>query len=143
MKGKLLQIEDSDTNQVSSKQKSDEVGSVLSQESSSKPQSNSQSITENAPALIQKLLEKPAYISLKNTIIVGSYGHSSAIFKRPIIEGSYFMEFTIKEDGYKQKATSNPSAVRVGVCMKGFDTGYPLGYAESVAYKSSDGRIIR
>lgn len=52
------------------------------------------------------------------------------------------MEFTIKEDVKKEKATTYPSAVRVGVCMYNFDTAYPMGWNESIGYKSSDGSIV-
>jgi hypothetical protein len=48
------------------------------------------------------LLNKPPYLSLANSNrIVGYFGHASAIFKRPIIEGSYFLEFTLLEDAKK------------------------------------------
>lgn len=37
------------------------------------------------------------------------------------------MEFLAKEDAKKDKATSYPSAIRVGICIHNFDTAYPLG----------------
>lgn len=52
------------------------------------------------------------------------------------------MEFIVKQDAKKDKITKFPSAVRVGICVNNFDTAYPLGCHESIAYKSIDGRII-
>jgi len=31
----------------------------------------------------------------------------------------------------------------VGLCTNSFNTSFPLGYAESLAYKSADGSIVR
>jgi hypothetical protein len=33
--------------------------------------------------------------------------------------------------------------VRVGICPVGFSSLYPLGIEESIAYKSSDGKVIK
>ena len=69
--------------------------------------------------------------------IVGSFGHATAIFRRPIIEGQFFLEIMVREDAKKDKKVTNASAVRVGICNSTFNPSFPLGYGESVAYKSN------
>lgn len=73
---------------------------------------------------------------------MGNFGHGSAILKRPVLEGNFFMEFIVREDAKKDKKTSYPSAARVGISVNNFDTAYPLGCSESIGYKSKDGSII-
>lgn len=60
-----------------------------------------------------------------------------------MIEGSFYLEFLVREDGPKQKKTSNKSAVRVGICHHGYNSAFPLGCDESIAYKSTDGIFVR
>lgn len=75
-----------ETDNVSNKQKEDEAGSVGSQESSCKIAKKERIISDNASALLPKLLNKPPYLSLASpNRIVGNFGHASVIFKRPII----------------------------------------------------------
>ena len=56
------------------------------------------SISElTTPYSLDKLILKPPYISItKGNRIIGDYGHSTAIFNRPVIEGQVYMEFLIK-----------------------------------------------
>lgn len=102
------------------------------------------SISElTTPYSLDKLILKPPYISItKGNRIIGDYGHSTAVFKRPVIEGQVYMEFLIKQDVKKDKKTTYSSAVRVGLCTNTFNPSFPLGYGESIAYKSFDGAII-
>jgi hypothetical protein len=93
--------------------------------------------------VLSKLLVKPAYITVaKGTQIVGNFGHASAILRRPVLEGNYFMEFIVKPDAKKDRPISCPSALRVGICVNSYDAAFPLGCGESVAYKSKDGFIV-
>jgi hypothetical protein len=59
--------------------------------------------------------------------ISGDFGHSSAIFKRPIVEGVYFLELVVKEDSKKDKKLAYKSAVRVGICHYAYNSSFPLG----------------
>lgn len=52
------------------------------------------------------------------------------------------MEFLIREDAKKDKKVNYSSAVRIGLCSHTFNPSFPLGYGESISYKSYDGSII-
>lgn len=55
---------------------------------------------------LEKLLIKPPYITVVDGCkILGNFGHSTAMFKRPIVEGKYFIEFKILEDCQKDRKT--------------------------------------
>ena len=93
---------------------------------------------------LAKITSRPAYISIAESCkVVGNFGHGTAFFKRPLIEGDYYLELSIREDAKKEKKTIFPSAVRIGICPYTFDTSFPLGFGDSIAYKSSDGSIIK
>ena len=90
------------------------------------------------------MLTKPVYISIsEGSRIYGSLGHSSAIFKRPIVEGDYYLEVVVKEDVRKDKKTIHPPSVRVGICTHTYNPAFPLGLNESICYKSIDGTIYK
>lgn len=76
--------------------------------------------------------------------VAGCYGHTTVIFKRPIIEGRYYLEFkmnkTVLTEG-KAKIKSDP-AIRVGICSPDYPKNAPLGADCSVAYKGSNGRMV-
>ena len=96
------------------------------------------------PFTLDKLLIKPPYLLVQSgSRLIGNFGHSTAIFKRPIIEGQYFLEFKVREDSPKDKIVSYRSALRIGICTHSFNTSFPLGYGDSIAYKSVDGSLIR
>lgn len=77
---------------------------------------------------LEKLIIKPPYLSIsKGNIVNGSFGHGTFIFKRPIIEGYFYLEFIIKNDTTNQKKTAYKSAVRVGICPIDFNPSFPLG----------------
>jgi hypothetical protein len=78
----------------------------------------------------------------ENKYIAGHSGHCTAIFKRPILEGSYFLELTIKNDIPHDKKVEYPSAVRLGICPHNYSCFLPLGRNDSLAYKSVDGSLI-
>ena len=143
-KGKALQSDEIDTEQASNRAREDEAASVTSQDAvhpaplSSNPISNSPSIN------LTKLIAKPPYLLIKGSkTFVGSFGHSSVVFKKPVLEGSYYIEFRLKEDAKKDKPCTYPSAARVGICLPSFDPAFPLGCGNSIAYKSGDGSIVR
>jgi hypothetical protein len=70
----------------------------------------------------------PPYVKISHeSIFTGNFGHSSVIFKRPIIEGEYFIEFIIKEDAPQEKPTKFKSSIRAGICLPSYDPVYPLG----------------
>lgn len=73
---------------------------------------------------------------------MGDFGHATAFFKKPLIEGCYYLEYIVKEDVRKEKKAKFSSAVRVGICEFGFNPAFPLGCKESVGYKGQDGAII-
>ena len=78
---------------------------------------------------LEKILTKPVYISINSGCrIVGNFGHATAIFKIPVIEGQYYLEFVVREDTGKNKKTTKNSAVRVGICNAYFSPSSPLGY---------------
>lgn len=52
------------------------------------------------------------------------------------------MEFLVREDTKKEKKPINTSAVRIGLCPHSFNPSFPLGYGESISYKSADGSIV-
>jgi len=80
------------------KSKSDEDHSVTTQDSDLSKSRISPNISLNRPAFhLDKLVSKPPYITVTQiNKIMGDYGHGTAVFKRPFVEGSYFMEFTVK-----------------------------------------------
>lgn len=99
---------------------------------------------QSFPHSLDKLLMRPPYIGVgHNNRITGNFGHGTVLFKRPLIEGCYFLEVLIREDAKNQQKTTYRSAVRVGLCQHSFNPSFPLGYGESFAYKSSDGLLIR
>lgn len=92
---------------------------------------------------LERLVIHPPYVKIsQGNIFTGNFGHSSVIFTRPIIEGEYFIEFIIKEDAPQEKQTRFKSSIRVGICLPTYNTVYPLGKEESIAYKSSNGGIV-
>lgn len=92
---------------------------------------------------LEELVEHPPYVKIAHgNVFAGNFGHSSVIFKRPIIEGEYFIEFIIKEDAPQEKLTKFKSSIRAGICLPSYDPVYPLGKGESIAYKSSNGGIV-
>jgi hypothetical protein len=125
--------------------KSDEDNSTTTHETGvPKLKTGTHSIQHQQNALLNRLLTRPPYVSLLNSWkISGDYGHSSAIFKRPILEGSYFLEVMVKEDCPRQRKITNKSGVRVGICHHGYNSAFPIGCVESIAYKSADGSFMR
>ena len=73
---------------------------------------------------------------------MGHFGHSTSFFKRPVLEGHFFMEFAFIEDNIKMNKLKNKPSVRFGVCNYKFNSSFPLGWEDSVGYKSSDGTIF-
>lgn len=128
-----------------SKCKSDEDHSVTSQESHFKKERTQQTIAANrCPFALDRLIAKPVYLALgPNDEVIGEMGHSSVVFKRPIIEGFYFLEFTVREDVKRERKTVNPSAVRVGVVHYDYNPSFPIGCNESIGYKSIDGGFVK
>ena len=46
---------------------------------------------------LARLLTRPPYVSVtQSSRIGGDYGHASAIFRRPVIEGLYFLEIVMR-----------------------------------------------
>lgn len=52
------------------------------------------------------------------------------------------MDFIVREDKKKEKKVQYRSAVRLGLCHYNFNHTFPVGWGESIAYKSCDGSII-
>lgn len=54
---------------------------------------------QRVPYSLEKLITKPPYVTVSNgNRLIGNFGHSTVVFKRPIIEGKYFLQFIIRED---------------------------------------------
>lgn len=66
------------------------------------------------------------------------------IFKRPIIEGKYYLEFKmIKTNLGEGKAKiKTPPAIRIGLCPVKYSKNIPLGQDLSIGYKGSNGRLV-
>jgi hypothetical protein len=78
---------------------------------------------------MEKLVLKPPYITTMGKFkFVGNFGHATAFFKKPVVEGSFFVEFVVREDLKQPKKPVYKSAVRVGLCTAAFNTSFPLGY---------------
>ena len=125
---KEISSEDLETEAVSTRQKEEERIVIDSKNTQVKEVNKPQSNSDNANTQLSKLIVKPSYLNLvKGVKLVGNFGHGSAILKRPVLEGNFFMEFIVREDAKNDKKTTHPSAVRVGICVNNFDTAYPLG----------------
>jgi hypothetical protein len=74
--------------------------------------------------------------------IIGHFGHATAYLKRPVIEGKYYIEFILLKNTVTKGKLAHAPALRVGVCSHAFNTSFPLGWEDSVGYKSSDGCIL-
>jgi hypothetical protein len=49
------------------------------------------------PYSLDKLIHKPPYLTIaRGNRIIGDFGHSTALFKRPVIEGQVYMEFQVR-----------------------------------------------
>jgi hypothetical protein len=91
-------LEEVETDIFSSKVKSDEDHSVTSQEQFSKKTAYMRQIVAEKGALpLNQIISKPPYISLNNTYLIsGDFGHVSFVFRWPVIEGKYFLEFIVR-----------------------------------------------
>lgn len=95
------------------------------------------------PHPLDKLLKRPSYILIGGfNRIYGTFGHATTYFKRPILEGNFYMQFIFREDKKLDTKTAYPPSVRLGLCEYKFNHSFPLGFDESIAYKSIDGSII-
>ncbi len=74
--------------------------------------------------------------------IIGHFGHATAYLKRPILEGKHYIEFKFFKSTFDKGKLAHAPALRVGVCKHTFNTSFPLGWEDSVGYKSSDGSIL-
>jgi hypothetical protein len=89
------------------------------------------------------MLKMPNFVlPSKGNVISGYFGHSSVCFKRPIIEGSFYMELKILEDSNEPKMVTYPSSVRLGVCTATYSMSLPLGSKNSLGWKSFDGKVL-
>jgi hypothetical protein len=52
------------------------------------------------------------------------------------------MEFIFREGKIKDNKLAHKSSVRFGLCNYTFNHSFPLGWNESIAYKSADGTIL-
>lgn len=75
------------------KLKSDEDNSVTTQDQITlKIKDSSTGDCQKGNRLLSRLLLKPPYITITNSnVIVGNFGHASAVLKRPLLEGFYFL----------------------------------------------------
>ena len=89
------------------------------------------------------MLKMPNFVlPSKGNIISGYFGHSSVSIKKPIIEGSFYMELKILEDSDEPKMVNYPSSVRLGVCTTTYPMSLPLGGKNSFGWKSADGKVL-
>jgi hypothetical protein len=66
------------------------------------------------------------------------------IFKRPVIEGQYYLEFKILKanlNDSKAKIKNQP-AIRIGLCPADYPKNTPLGQNVSIGCKTSNGKLI-
>jgi hypothetical protein len=73
---------------------------------------------------------------------MGHFGHATAYLKRPVLEGQFYIEFIFLNPTVKNHKLAHQPALRVGVCSHAFNSSFPLGWEDSVGYKSSDGCIL-
>jgi len=92
---------------------------------------------------LHKLINKAPTITIASgSRLCGDFGHGTAIFKRPLIEGLYYLEFIIKPDVPKTIPVKYSSSVRVGICLPNMNPAFPLGWGESIAFRSADGSLF-
>ena len=92
---------------------------------------------------LHRLLSKPAYLQLtSNHGLTGGLGHATAVLRRPLVEGTYFMEVVVRENGLGGRKLAQRGAVRVGLCQYEHNPAFPLGYGHSYGYKSKDGAVV-
>lgn len=139
----MLNIADLDP--LSIKNKSDEDNSVTTHDSGLPSSKTVKSqIQHHQSNLLNRIINKPPYVSVSASgKLSGDFGHSSGIWKRPLIEGNFFLEVMVREECFRQKKTAFKSSVRVGICHHAFNPAFPLGIEESIAYKSCDGSFFR
>jgi hypothetical protein len=126
------------------KHRSDEDNSATTHESSAGNPATALVATRlPQPSLLSRLLARPPYLSLRGSRVSGDFGHGSAILRRPLVEGSFYLEVVVREESLGARTTAEGAAVRVGVCHAGFSPSFPLGCEESIAYKSVDGSFVR
>ena len=131
-------------NQISQNSIQENSSSIMNKSKAKNERWQQKNREQRLPFPLDKILIKPPYISISyGNRILGNFGHSTAIFRRPIIQGSYFLEIIVREDCRHNKKGLNSSSVRVGVCNAGFNPSYPLGYGQSLCYKSVDGSIVK
>ncbi len=81
------------------------------------------------PYSLEKLITKPPYITVsRGNRIIGSFGHATVVFKRPVVEGKFYLEFIVREEVKNNEKIANKSSVRIGICPANFNCSYPLGY---------------
>ena len=74
------------------------------------------------PYPINKMVKKPPYISIAEPLkIIGNFGHGTAILKRPILEGSFYIEYLFKDERKKESKSIYRSSMRVGLCVYTFN----------------------
>lgn len=48
---------------------------------------------EKMPFPFEKIVKRPTYVAISNcNRICGTFGHATAYFKRPVLEGSFYIE---------------------------------------------------
>jgi hypothetical protein len=86
-----------------------------------------------------------AIVSISEARIVnGCLGHSTLLFKRPIVEGRYYLEFKILKPSLPEtsSALKSPPSLRFGICPPDYPKNSPLGQNASLAYKMSNGNLV-
>lgn len=74
----------------------------------------------------------------------GCYGHTTVIFKRPVIEGQYYLEFKILKPNLNEAKAKikNQPAIRIGICPADYPKNTPLGQNTSIGFKVSNGKLV-
>ena len=52
---------------------------------------------EKLPFALEKIVKRPTYVAISNfNRICGTFGHATAYFKRPVLEGSFYIEYIFR-----------------------------------------------
>lgn len=81
---------------------------------------------------------------IDSKVVLGCYGHTTVIFKRPIVEGNYYLQFKVLKPNFTDSKAKIkcPPAVRIGICPSKYSKNVPLGQDLSIGYKGSNGKVV-
>lgn len=102
-------------------------------------------VSEQSTLPLDKIINKISILQvIESKTVVGCYGHTTVVFKKPIIEGQYYIEFKILQPNLNEAKAKikYPPSVRIGICPADYPRNTPLGQHLSIGYKSSTGKLV-